>query len=265
MYELIQGHNVDVLAKIPDGPRFTLAYLDPPFATGRTQEGEAGSYTDNDPDQVGKIVLVANLCYCLLTEHGSIVVHLDWRLAPAVRERLDRSFGVDRFASEIIWSYKRWPTKTQNFQRTHDTLLRYVREPGKQRWNQLYQPLAESTLKTFGSGKQLAKFEDGQRKVSIATDEPSKGAPLGDVWEIPIVAPSSKERTGYPTQKPERLLERLILATTNHGDSVIDPYSGSGTTVAVAHRLGRNGVGIDRNPQAIEVARKRLEGLVEVA
>jgi site-specific DNA-methyltransferase (adenine-specific) len=235
-----------------------LVYMDPPFLTGKTQTAKAGSYDDNDLMTAGNILAVATTCFDkLLHESGSLVVHLDWRLAPIIRVKLDQAFGVDHFASEIIWSYKRWPTKTRNFQRMHDTLIRYVKTPGKQRWNQLYQPLATSTLKTWGTSRQRAVLDESKSRRSISENAESLGAPISDVWHIPVIAPVAKERTGYPTQKPEALLERLILATTNPGDLVLDPYMGSGTSVAVAQRLGRDAIGIDRNIEAIEVARKR--------
>jgi site-specific DNA-methyltransferase (adenine-specific) len=97
-----------------------------------------------------------------------------------------------------------------------------------------------------------------QRVRSSTVEELSKGAPLSDVWEIGIVGPASDERTGYPTQKPEALLERLILSCTNEGDWVLDPTAGSGTSLAVAHRLGRNAVGIDASAVAVRVAGERL-------
>jgi site-specific DNA-methyltransferase (adenine-specific) len=100
-----------------------------------------------------------------------------------------------------------------------------------------------------------------RRVRSSSTNEPSPGAPLGDVWEIGIIGPGSKERTGYPTQKPEALLERLILATTNPGDFVLDPFCGSGTTLAVCQRLGRSVVGIDSSDVAIRIARGRSGSL----
>jgi site-specific DNA-methyltransferase (adenine-specific) len=96
------------------------------------------------------------------------------------------------------------------------------------------------------------------RVKSSKSDEASPGAPLGDVWELGIVAPMAKERTGYPTQKPEKLLERLVEATTVPGDAVLDPYVGSGTTLAVCARLGRDAVGIDISSAAIRVTRERL-------
>ena len=102
---------------------------------------------------------------------------------------------------------------------------------------------------------------DGRRARSSTTDEPSPGAPLGDVWEIGIIAPVSKERTGYPTQKPEALLERLVLSCSHPGDLVLHPYAGSATTLAVAARLGRKAVGIDESSVAIQVGEARLRAL----
>lgn len=165
---------------------FTLAYLDPPFRTGKRQIGPAGSYED-----------------------------------PAVE--------MGEFVSGLM--------------------------------RRAYEPLAPSTLKTWGTGKQLAVVENGRRKRSSTTDEPTRGTPMGDVWDIGIVAPVAKERTGWPTQKPEALLERLVLACTNPGDLVLDPYLGSGTTPAVCARLGRDCIAFDENIDAVTVARKRLEGV----
>jgi hypothetical protein len=246
----------------------TLVYMDPPFNTGKRQIGGTRfgcmSFDDAMVDVVtfaNEVTLIARLAWSMLPAHGSLVVHLDQRTVHYVKVQLDQHFGEDHFASEIIWRYRRWPSKTQNFQRVHDTLLRYVKTPGEATWNQLYEPPSASTLATWGDRKQCAVVEDGKRKRSSVTDELSLGVPMGDVWEIPIVAPTAKERTGYPTQKPEALLERLILATTNPGDLVLDPYLGSGTTLAVAKRLGRRAIGIDRNPEAVQVTRARLEAI----
>jgi hypothetical protein len=174
----------------------------------------------------------------------------------------DRVFGEDAFASEVVWRYRRWPSKTPNFQRVHDVLLRWVADPSfDPRWNQLYEPLAPSTLKTWGTGKQLAVVEGGKRVRSSTTAKESPGVPLGDVWDIGIIAPVAKERVDFPTQKPEKLLERLVLSLTGPGDFVLDPYCGSGTTLVVAERLGRPWVGIDSSSVATRVARERLASL----
>ncbi|HEX3853475.1 MAG TPA: site-specific DNA-methyltransferase, partial [Polyangiaceae bacterium] len=189
------------------------------------------------------------------------VLHVDPKTSHYAKVMCDEIFGQRAFASEIVWRYRRWPAKTKNFQRVHDVLLRYVRNPdATPRFRQLYEPLAASTLATWGDKKQRAVVDsDGRRRCSSTTPEKTAGAPMGDVWEISIVAPVAKERTGYPTQKPEALLQRLVEACTEPGDAVLDPYLGSGTTLSVAARLGRIGTGIDANPRALHIARQRLE------
>jgi site-specific DNA-methyltransferase (adenine-specific) len=162
-----------------------------------------------------------------------------------------------------VWRYRRWPSKTPNFQRVHDVLLRWRKDPGAlPRWNQPYEPLAASTVATWGETKQRAVFRaDGRRARSSSTDERTAGVPMGDVWDIGVIAPIARERTGYPSQKPEALLERLVLALTNAGDVVLDPYVGSGTSLVAAARTRRAFVGIDASPLAITMAKDRLTGL----
>ena len=279
---LVQGDNAMTLAALlPEmRARVTLVYLDPPFFTGRVHEkvtrqrDRAGkilrdlspAFDDRWPDLPAylaslreRLVLVREM----LAPHGSAIVHVDPRTSHYVKVLGDEVFGPTAFASEIVWRYRRWPSKTPNFQRVHDVLLRFVRDPGERpRFVQLFEPLAPSTQSTWGSGKQRAVVgASGRRERSSTTAEPSPGAPLGDVWEIGIIAPVSKERTGYPTQKPEALLERILRACTLPGDLVLDPYAGSATTLAVAARLGRRAVGIDESPVAIRVARERLGAL----
>lgn len=249
---------------IDKGP--VLSYLDPPFRTGMVQSGPAGHFDDPAvpmKDFTKQLVHVASSCGIVSAMRGSVVVHVDWKTVGHVRVALDEWFGVERFASEIVWRYRRWPSKTKNFQRVHDTLLRYVKDPrpGQATWNQLYEKASPSTLKTWGTKRQRAIVRNGKRAVSSVGEKESLGVPMGDVWDIPIIAPSAKERTGWPTQKPEALLKRLILATTNPGDLVLEPYLGSGTACAVAVRLGRRAIGIDINPQAVDVARKRMRNI----
>jgi 2-polyprenyl-3-methyl-5-hydroxy-6-metoxy-1,4-benzoquinol methylase len=276
---LITGDNRLALSalKASGAPEVTLAYLDPPFLTGRKHE-RITRRRDSD----GKLVRSASPGFDdrwdgldhylgelgpriagareLLAPHGCLVLHVDSKTSHYAKVLCDEIFGPRAFASEIVWRYRRWPSKTQNFQRVHDVLLRYVRDPDvRPRFRQLYEPLAPSTVATWGTRKQRAVIDgDGRRARSSRTSDETPGAPLGDVWDIGIVAPVSRERTGYPTQKPELLLERLVEACTDPGDLVLDPYSGSGTTAAVAARLGRSVVAIDANAEAIAIARERL-------
>jgi len=263
---LLHGNNVDALhALIPAmRERVTLAYLDPPFLTQRTFETRDGvaAFDDRWADRAAYLESLGariTLIRDLLAPHGSIVVHVDPKTSHYVKVLCDEIFGDDCFASEIVWRYRRWPSRTPNFQRVHDVLLRYRKcaetEP---RFNPLYEPLAQSTLATWGTKKQRAVVKDGRRLRSSTTEEKTPGVPMGDVWDIGVIAPVARERTGYPSQKPEALLERVIRALSAPGEIVLDPYAGSGTTLAVAARLGRVFVGIDASDVAIETARARL-------
>lgn len=268
MIRLFHGNNTQVLHDLKPQllSKITLAYLDPPFFSGKTYKMLDDKKTIAFRDLGSEEFYLLAIHDCLealkplLAEHGSVVIHVDSKMSHRVRLVCDNLFGRKAFASEIIWRYRRWPTKTPNFQRVHDVLIRYVKDPKtKPRFNQLYEPLAPSTMATFDGRKQLAiTGAGGQRIRSSATEEASPGVPLGDVWDIPILAPRSSERTGYPTQKPVALLQRLVHALSSPGDWILDPYAGSGTTLAVAKKTGRNGIGIDQSPEAIKVARKRL-------
>jgi DNA modification methylase len=278
---IIQGDNLAAMDALHKrGARATLVYLDPPFFTGREHElvdrrrGQDGTierrllpaFDDrwNSLDEyLSALVDRIALARDLLLPEGCLVLHVDPKTSHYLKVLCDEVFGTRCFASEIVWRYRRWPAKTKNFQRVHDVLLRYVRDPdASPRFKQLYEPLAPSTLATWGDRRQRAVTDGSGRRVrSSSTAEASPGTPLGDVWDIGIVAPVAKERTGYPTQKPEALMTRLLEALTEPGDLVIDPYLGSGTTLAVCARTGRHAVGIDASRRAVQVARKRLAAL----
>lgn len=276
---LLEGDNLRVLRGLAatHADAVTLAYLDPPFFTNREHDAwlrKAGAprtsrtrvhaFDDRWVDLPAYLdALGVRLAATreLLAPHGSIVVHVDPKTSHYVRVLGDEIFGADSFVSEIVWRYRRWPSKTPNFQRVHDVLLRWRKDTGATpRWNQPYEPLAASTVATWGLNKQRAVFaKDGRRARSSSTAEKTAGVPMGDVWEIGVIAPIARERTGYPSQKPEALLERLVGALSNDGDLVLDPYAGSGTTLAVAHRMGRGFIGIDASPVALRTTRERLE------
>jgi adenine specific DNA methylase Mod len=262
--------------------RVMLAYMDPPFLTNRVHHAVSRERTPDSEVKITRqkraafddrwenkafyltalgtrLVLVRQL----LAKEGSIVIHVDPKTSHYVKVLCDEIFGEDAFASEIIWRYRRWPSKTPNFQRVHDVLLRYRKDPKtKPRFNVPYEPLAASTIATWGTQKQRAEVDGtGRRARSTRTAEQTPGVPMGDVWDIGVIAPVSRERTGYPSQKPEVLLERIVSALTNPGEIVLDPYAGSGTTLAVAKKLSRAFVGMDQSAVARETTLRRLESL----
>jgi adenine specific DNA methylase Mod len=277
---IIQGDNLKALRILGHEMRsqVTLVYLDPPFFTMRQHERVV-----RQPSRSGPPVRLLTPAFDdrwtnleqylsalrvrleglreILAPHGSVFVHVDPRTSHYIKVMGDEIFGAECFASEVIWRYRRWPSRTPNFQRMHDVLLRWVRDSAvRPRFVQLFEELAPSTVKTWGKSKQLAVFDGtGRRRRSSTTTQDSPGAPLGDVWEIPIVAPVARERTGYPTQKPEALMDRIIRSCSHPGDIVVDPYMGSGTTLAVAAKLGRVAIGIDASPTAVGVTRARLQ------
>ena len=269
---LLRGNNLAVLGSLAGSQpeTVTLAYLDPPFLTNRLHEAkdrrtgtERVAFDDRWPDRASYLEALAPRLAAirtLLAPHGSVVIHVDPKTSHYVKVLADEIFGDEAFASEIVWRYRRWPSKTPNFQRVHDVLLRYRKDAKvAPRWNVLYEPLAASTLATWGTQKQRAVFEgDGRRSRSSSTTEPTQGVPMGDVWEIGVLAPVARERTGYPSQKPEALLDRIVTALSDPGDLVLDPYMGSGTTLAVAAKQGRRFLGIDQSEVALETTLARL-------
>lgn len=236
---------------------------------------------------LGESDLMAYLCMMtprlvelrrVMKASASLYLHCDPTSSHYLKVLLDSVFGAACFRNEVIWRYRRWPAKARRFQRMHDVLLFYTASPGKlHTFNTLYgyERLADSTLKTFGTKRQRADFSSGHRKPGVEDvetrgpqmsdfwdldDLAASGAPASDAWEVGVIAAIGKERTGYPTQKPEALLERVILASSNPGDVVLDPFCGCGTAIAVAQRLGRRWIGIDVQDLAIQMCRQRVNG-----
>lgn len=193
----------------------------------------------------------------LLSEKGSIYVHIDWHIGHYVKLLLDDIFGKENLVNEIIWHYKRWTAASSTFQKMHDTIFWYEKNVDKHIYNKQYQAFSEKTS--------IAKYKrivvDGravQDKDNLMERNPEDGVSMDDVWDISFLHPISKERTGYATQKPEALLERIIKASSNEGDLVCDFFGGSGTTAAVAERLGRRWITTDIGKPATLVMRKRF-------
>ena len=294
---LFENDNLPILRAL-DADTVDLIYLDPPFNSNQDyaapigseaagaafkdtwtlsdiNEAEHGELADREPALYAAIhaaesthgksmksyLIMMGLRLLemrrILKETGSIYLHCDPTASHYLKLLMDAVWGMDSFRNEIIWSYRRWPAKHPNFQRMHDVILRYTKGTHAT-WNQLYEPLAESTLKRFGRKQQIADFSTGKRKPrQINRDSPT--APMRDVWNISIIAPSAKERLGYPTQKPLKLLERIIQASSNQGDVVLDPFCGCATTCIAAEKFGRQWVGIDISSRAVELVRYRLE------
>ena len=196
----------------------------------------------------------------VLKDTGSIYLHCDPTASHYLKQLMDAVFGEDNFRNEIVWHYRRWPAEQRNFQRMHDTLLFYSYRKGVNVFNKLMNPLSPGTQKRCrGKKSNVAFAEDGTRMVTQMTDEDSLGAPMDDVWDISVINSQAKERIGYPTQKPLALLERIIMASSNEGDVVLDPFCGCATACVAADKLNRKWVGIDISPKAAELVNMRLQ------
>ena len=194
----------------------------------------------------------------VLAETGSIYLHCDPTASHYLKLIMDAIFGMKSYRNEIVWNYRRWPTNTPQWQKMHVTIFWYSKG-NRWTWNQLYEPLAESTLKADGGKKILNVFDSaGNRIRGKKTGEDSPGAPMRSVWDIGFISPTAKERLGYPTQKPLALLRRIIEASSNPGDVVLDPFCGCGTTIHAAEELGRRWVGIDVSSFSVGLMQERI-------
>jgi site-specific DNA-methyltransferase (adenine-specific) len=264
--QIVYAENLSYMRTLPDGA-FRLIYIDPPFNTGKVQQrmrmhvvaSEQGvrvgfgdrryhvqlydspAYQDAYEDYLGFLEPRLREAHRLLTPDGSLFVHLDYREAHYVKVLLDTIFGRACFMNEIIWAYdyggrskRRWPAK-------HDTIFWYAKDPE----NYVFDYEAIDRIPYMAPS--LVGAEKAQR-----------GKTPTDVWWLTIVPTNSKEKTGYPTQKPLKLLERIVRVHSAVGDWVLDFFAGSGTTGEAAARLGRRFVLIDNHPDAIRIMAERL-------
>jgi site-specific DNA-methyltransferase (adenine-specific) len=264
---LIAGDNALALNALPEG-FFDLIYMDPPFNTGRIQARDtltavadpAGnrigfkgrryrsellqrlSFDDGFADYLGFLAPRLARARDLLAPHGTLYFHIDYREAHYCKLLLDEIFGRAAFLNELIWAYdygakprRRWPAK-------HDTILVYVRTPGAHHFD----PDAVEREPYMAPG--LVSAEKAQR-----------GKRPTDVWFHTIVPTNGREKTGYPTQKPEGVLRRMVAASARPSGWCLDPFAGSGTLGAVCRQLGRRFVLVDSNPVAVDVMRDRLQ------
>jgi site-specific DNA-methyltransferase (adenine-specific) len=262
------AENMDVLPSLPSGS-FQLIYIDPPFNTGKVQARKTlSTVPDRDGDRTGfggrryRTRLLAESSYLdtfddylsfleprlreaarLLAPGGTLYFHIDYREAHYCKLLLDEIFGRECFLNEIIWAYdyggrstRRWPAK-------HDTILVYVKDPS-----------------SYYYDAEAVDREPYMAPGLVSAEKAARGKLPTDVWWHTIVPTNGREKTGYPTQKPEGILRRMIQASTRPGDWCLDFFAGSGTLGAVAAALGRRYVLVDSNPDAIEVIRRRLDG-----
>ncbi|MCK4822037.1 site-specific DNA-methyltransferase, partial [bacterium] len=193
----------------------------------------------------------------ILKSTGSIYLHCDPTASHYLKMLMDAVFGLANFKNEMIWHYKKWPTGKYTFQRNHDVLFFYSKSQSKKRtFNQLFMERAPSTLKRFGKAKIISSYdESGIRLPSKVDDKDSIGVRQDDVWQIGRVPPIKRL---FPTEKPEDLLERIIEASSNTGDIILDPFCGCGTTIVAAQRFKRFWIGIDITHLAITLIKHRL-------
>jgi adenine-specific DNA-methyltransferase len=284
---LIYGDNLLAMAALLAGDEHTpslrgkvdLIYIDPPFdskADYRTKVSLPGveleqrptvieqfaysdTWSDGTASYLAMIVPRLVLMRGLLADTGSIYVHLDWHVGHYVKLVMDEIFGKANLVNEVIWHYKRWPTPAMEWQKMHDTIFVYSKIPKEQYFKKLYGPRTEETQKRWKDKRIVASHDlEGNRIPSGSVEEDSAGAPLDDVWNISIIAPVAHERVEYATQKPRKLLDRIIQASCPEGGIVADFFGGSGTTAAVAEKLGRRWITSDLGKPACMIMRKRL-------
>lgn len=261
------GDSLVKLKELPD-VSVDLIYIDPPFSSNRNyvafwNEQEKRHFEDrfeNVRTYIDYMKPRVEQLYRVLKPTGSFYYHCDWHASHYIKILLDMDylFGYKNFLNEIVWSYRRWPSKSKAYQRFHDIILYYAKNKDSHVFNTVYQDIADITRKIHKGKKQQALVIDGHR-WSKDSEEKADKTPIGDVWHISTIAGNARERLGYPTQKPEALLERIIKASSNEGDIVLDAFCGCGTALVVAEREKRRWIGIDISPTACRVMAKRLK------
>ena len=198
----------------------------------------------------------------VLKPTGSLYLHCDPTASSYLRVMLDRVFGKNNFRNEIIWHYRRWTAGNKNFQRMHDVILRYTKTDDFLFCLQ-YEPYGDWIKKDYGyidekTGKRWRWHTVKGNRYKVYLEDENKGVKLNDVWQIPYLGSTAKERVGYPTQKPLALLERIIKASSNEGDTILDPFCGCATTCVAAQQLNRKWIGIDVEEKSAELVVDRL-------
>jgi DNA modification methylase len=199
----------------------------------------------------------------VLKPTGSIYLHCDPTASHYLKLVMDAIFGAKNFQNEIIWHYRRWTAGAKRYQRMHDIIFWYAKSRDFH-FDIPYEPYGDWIKKDYGhideeTGKRWRWHTVKGVRYKVYLDDINKGVKCNDVWLIPFIGSTAKERMGYPTQKPEALLERIIKASSNEGDVILDPFCGCGTTVAVSEKLNRRWIGIDITHLAINLIEKRMK------
>lgn len=256
--QLFHGDNLPVMRQLPS-ETIDLIYVDPPFFSGRHYSDKSGVRCFSDIWEGGMssylVWLNARLYEMkrLLKPVGSIYVHLDWHAVHYVKVEMDKIFGVENFQNELIWHFQTGGASKSRYSRKHNNILWYSHST--KRWK-----FRGDRIKVPRTEKAMARAQNpiGAR---ISANDTMKNP--NDVLIIQQMNPMAKERIGYPTQKPEALLEMLIKASSDEGDVVADFFCGGGTTPAVAQRLNRRWVACDQSQIAINVTTERLNKLIQ--
>lgn len=268
---VIEGENLAVMRQMPS-QSIDLIYIDPPFGTGqvrclqsirtgagdKTRNGFGGrtynfevvsahNYRDDMPleEYLGFLYDRLAEMHRLLADDGSLYLHLDFHTVHFARLMLDEIFGPERFLNEVIWAYDYGGRARDKWARKHDNILWYAKSD---RWSFNRDEIDRIPYMAPGL---------------VGAEKAARGKLPTDTWWMTIVPTNSKERTGYPTQKPVKLLERIIRASSSPGDLVADFFGGSGTTGVAAKRLGRRFILVDQNPEAIRIAQARVASEAE--
>jgi site-specific DNA-methyltransferase (adenine-specific) len=255
-----------------EGGSVDLAYLDPPFFTQKVHRlsprdrSKAFSFDDLwlSQKEYGIFLLErVQAVHGVISDHGSLFFHCDRNAVHLARFLLDEVFGSRNFRSEIIWHYRRWSNSHRGLLPAHQTILYYTKSD-QFTFNEVWTDYSPTTnvdqiLQRRSRDEFNKSVYDRDDEGNVIANGTKRGVPLSDVWDIPFLNPKAKERTGYPTQKPLLLLERIITLTTNAGDCVLDPFCGSGTAVVAAQSLGRKAIGIDVSADAVALTNQRLQ------
>lgn len=244
--EIIHGDNLSVLKSVPSNS-IQLSYIDPPFNTGRKQVRQDKVYADTFDNFREFIVPRIEEAYRVLSDNGSLFIHLDWRECHYVKVWTDEIFGKDNFMNEIIWSFDYGGRSKKKWSAKHNNIFWYVKDVNNYVFN--YDQIDRVPYMSPGL---------------VGKEKAEKGKPLTSVWWNTIVHTNGKEKTGYPTQKPLKILERIVKVHSNPGDNLLDFFAGSGSFGDAANRQGRNCILIDQNPIAIRVMQQRFASVENV-